>query len=248
MSSYSSRASAQPSNRRWLVIVLILLVAVGCSVGGWIYWQKRQARLEKMQAQQSKATPSPISASEDATAARAMTNYLNRIRAQVREHEAAYVRLQRSKALAWNFPQQEDIERARQVVREFLNTNERLADSLEHGESFIRVELETAKVPPAVRDSVLESYVKMQKPLLPLQLRIRDCDDTIGQNALAVLNLLDVNWGNWSRDAATGRIDFPSTITLATFKEYVGKIADAANGRKQATEDLANYRRDHPTP
>jgi hypothetical protein len=88
----------------------------------------------------------------------------------------------------------------------------------------------------------------MQKPLLPLQLRIRDCDDTIGQNALAVLNLLDVNWGNWSRDAATGRIDFPSTITLATFKEYVGKIADAANGRKQATEDLANYRRDHPTP
>jgi hypothetical protein len=246
MSSSSSRASAQPSNRRWLVIVLILVVA-SCTFGGWIYWQKRQPRRE-MQAPREKVTPSPISASEDVTAARALANYLNRIRAQVREHEAAYVRLQRSKVLAWNFPQREDIERARQVVRDFLSTNERLADSLEHGESFIRAELETANVPAAVRDSVLERYAKTQKPLIPLQLRIRDCDDTIGQNALAALNLLDVNWGIWSRDAATGRIDFPSTITLATFREYVGKIADAASDRKQAEDDLTSYRRDHPAP
>lgn len=227
--------------------MLILLAVVSCSVGGWIYWQKRQARQEEMQAQRDKTTPSPISAIEDVTAARALANYLNRIRAQVREHEAAYVRLQRSKALAWNFPQREDIEKARQVVRDFLSTNQRLADSLEHGESFIRAELETAKVPAAVRDSVLERYEKTQKPLLPMQQRIRESDDAIGQNALAVLDLLDFNWGNWTRDEATGRIDFPNTITLATFKEYVGKIADAANDRKQAEDDLANYRRDHPT-
>jgi len=227
--------------------VLILLVVASCSIGGWIYWQKSQVRRD-LPAPQEKATPAPISATEDVTAARALANYLNRIRAQVREHEAAYVRLQRSKALAWNFPQREDIERARQVVRDFLSTNQRLADSLEHGESFIRAELDTAKVSPTVRESVLERYEKTQKPLLPMQQRVRESDDAIGQNALAVLDLLDFNWGNWSRDEATGRIDFPNTITLATFKEYVGKIAAAANERKQAEDDLANYRRDHPTP
>ena len=227
--------------------MLILLVVASCSIGGWIYWQKSQVRRELL-APQEKATPAPISATEDVTAARALANYLNRIRAQVREHEAAYVRLQRSKALAWNFPQREDIERARQVVRDFLSTNQRLADSLEHGESFIRAELDTAKVSPTVRESVLERYEKTQKPLLPMQQRVRESDDAIGQNALAVLDLLDFNWGNWSRDEATGRIDFPNTITLATFKEYVGKIAAAANERKQAEDDLANYRRDHPTP
>lgn len=243
--SSSSRASTKTKDRQRLPYWLAALAFVVLIAGVAIYLQKMRVR-ETILVEPAKATPSPLSPSEDVVAARALANYLVRIRAQVREHDAAYARLQQKKALSWNIREREEIERDRQIVRDFLSTNDRLADSLQHGEGFIRAELETAKVSPAARDAVLERYAKTQKPLLPLQMRIRDCDDVIGQNALAVLDLLDFNWGTWTRDDATGRIDFTNTITLATFRGYVGKIADAANDRKQAVDDLVNYQRSHP--
>lgn len=203
---------------------------------------------EKILAESARATPPLLSPEEDAVAARALTNHLTRLRAQMRDHEAAYQRLQQKKALSWNIRELPEIERDRQIVREFITTNDRLLDTLQNGEGFIRAELATAKVSPAARDAVLERYATTQKPLLPYQLRIREYDAAIGQNALAVLNLLEVSWGSWSRDDATGRIDFNNSVTLGTFRSYVAKLVEAAEGRKQAEDDLANYRNEHPVP
>ncbi len=227
----------------WLGVV----ACVVCITGAAIFLQKMRLK-EKILAAPTQATPSLLSPEEDAVAARALSNYLTRLHAQVRDHEAAYVRLQQKKALSWNIREFPEIERDRQIIREFISTNERLSDTLQNGEGFIRAELATAKISPAAREVVLERYAKTQKPLLPFQLKIREYDAAIGQNALAVLNLLEVSWRSWTRDDATGRIDFDNSVTLETFKSYVAKIVDAAEGRKQAEDDLTNYKREHPLP
>ena len=38
------------------------------------------------------------------------------------------------------------------------------------------------------------------------------------------------------------------TVTLATFKDYVGKIESAAAERKDAEEELSNYQKRGPRP
>jgi len=238
-------APAKASSQRWIVIVFVILIFGGIA-SGLLFLRNARAR-RAAAAQHATASPSPAN-SDDAVAARALSNYLARIRAQVRDHDAAFTRLQQQKALAWNIRERADIERDRKIIRDFLATNTRLTETLRYGEGFIRAELNTAKVPPAVRDSIVDLCAKSQGPLLPLQMRVRQCDQAIGENALAVLDLLDFNWGSWERDAATGRVDFSNTITLATFRDYVAKIESAAAERADAQQQLTHYQTRHPSP
>ena len=247
MDSPPSPAASNANRKWWIGSVLMAVVFGGSAAGGWMLLRSAQARHEAM-AQREMTRASPVTTSEDALAARALSNYLAKIRAQVRDHEAAFLRLQEQKALSWNIHERTDIERDRQIIRDFLTTNARLADTLQNGEGFIRAELDTAKVPAAVRESALALYAKTEGPLLPLQMRVRHCDQVIGESALAVLDLLDFNWGTWQRDDATGQLDFANTVTLAAFKDYVGKIASAATERKDAEEELSNYQKRRPPP
>jgi hypothetical protein len=246
MHAPSSRAaSKKQKNQRSIVAILIAVVIV---VGGvaWMQWRKVQATREAIaQSQKSAAAPA---LSQDTEAARALGNYLTRLRAQIRDHEAAFQRLRQQGALAWHIRDYTEIDRDRKIVQQFLDTNTRLTDTLQHGEALVRAELETAKVPPATRDAALALYSKTQAPLLPLQLRIRQCDETIGKNGLAVLELLDFNWGSWTRNEATQKLSFDSTITLSLFRDYVGKIEIAANERKAAQDELVDFQRRNPAP
>ena len=228
-----------------MIYIVMAVVVAGAAVGGWMLRRSARAKREAI-AQREMTSASGAGAGEDALAARALSNYLAKLQAQVGEHEAAFSRLKEQKALAWNIHERAEIERDRQIVRDFLTTNSRLADTLQNGEGFIRAELGTAKVPAAVRESALTLYANTEGPLLPLQMRVRHCDEAIGENALAVLDLLDFSWGTWQRDDATGELEFNNTVTLATFRDYVVKIEAAANERKDAEEELNNYQKRHP--
>ncbi|MDR3404820.1 MAG: hypothetical protein P4L99_20115 [Chthoniobacter sp.] len=246
MSSPSSPAAAKTRSPRWIISVLVAL-ALGAALGrGWTLL--RNARAEREADAQARMQSSSPAAGNDTVAARALANYLTRVRAQIRDHDAAFQRLQQQKALSWQIRDRVEIDRDRKIVRDFLDTNTRLMDSLQYGEGFIRAELSTAGVPASVRDTALALYAKSQGPVLPLQMHVRRCDQTIGENALAVLDLLDFNWGEWTRDEPTGRLDFNNSVTLATFKDYVGKIAAAADERAAAQEELNHYLPSRPTP
>jgi len=223
-----------------MAVVLIAAVVAG------LQWRKTQARREAI-ARAEKAAAAPA-LSQDAEAAQALGNYLSRLRAQIRDHDAAFLRLRQQGALAWHIRDHVEIDRDRKIIQEFLATNARLTDTLQHAEGLIRAELETAKVPPATRDAALALYAKTQAPLLPLQMRLRQCDETIWKNGLAVLDLLDFNWGSWTRNEATQQLNFDNTINLAMFRDYVGKIEAAANERKAAQDELATYQQRNRTP
>lgn len=209
-------------------------------------WRKAQATREAI-AFSKKAAPS-AALPQDAEAGRALVNYLMRLRAQIRDHDAAFQRLRQEGALGWHIRDYVEIDRDRKVIEQFLTTNARLTDTLQHAEGLIRAELETAKVPPATRDATLALYAKTQAPLLPLQLRVRHCDEVIGKNGLAVLELLDFNWGSWTRNEATQQLNFDSTITLSLFRDYVEKIEAAGKERKAAQDDLVALQRRNPAP
>jgi len=245
VTSPSSPALAKATGQRSFLIILATVVVVG-SVAGWLILRSSRARREAI-AKSQMSTLSPA-AGDDLVAARALANYLVRLRAQVREHENAFLRLQQQKALSWHIRDLAEIERDRQIVRDFLATNARLTDTLKYGDGFIRAELNTAKVPASARDTALALYAKSQGPVLPLQMRVRRCDEVIGENALAVLNLLDLNWGTWTRDEPTGRLDFTNSITFATFQDYVAKIDAAARERAAAQEELSHYLPPLPQP
>jgi hypothetical protein len=240
MHAPTPRPSQQKSQRAIVAILIAVLVVAG--VTGWMQWRKTQAN-----ALSAKATPAPA-LPQDVEAAKALGNYLTRLRAQIRDHDASFQRLRQEGALAWHIRDHVEIDRDRKVIEQFLATNARLTDTLQHGEGLIRAELETAKVPPATRDAALALYAKTQAPLLPPQLRIRHCDEVIGKTGLAVLDLLDFNWGSWTRNEATQKLNFDSTITLALFQDYVGKIEDAANERKAAQDELLKIQRRNSAP
>lgn len=227
------------------MISVLLAIIFGAALGwGWTLLRAARAQREAL-AERNRAAASPVDG-QDMAAARALTNYLARIRAQIRDHDAAFSRLQREKALAWNIHDRADIERDRKLIRDFLDTNSRLMDSLKNGEDFVRAELNTAKLPAAVRDSALDLYAKSQAPLVPLHMRVRHCDQVIGENAMAILDLLNLNSAAWSRDAATGQLNFSNTIVLAAFQDHVQKMQAAANKRKEAQDEVVSYQRSHP--
>jgi hypothetical protein len=245
MHAPSSRSASQQKNRRSIIVISIAIVLIA-GAAAWLQWRKTQARREAA-AQAEKVATTPA-LSQDAEAAQALGNYLARLRAQIRDHDAAFLRLRQQGALAWRIRDHVEIDRDRKIIQAFLTTNTRLTDTLQHAEGLIRAELETAKVPPATREAALTLYAKTQAPLLPLQMRIRQCDETIGKNGLAVLDLLDFNWGSWTRNEATQQLNFSNTITLAMFRDYVGKIEAAANERKAAQDELATYQQRNRTP
>jgi hypothetical protein len=242
--SKQKRSVSKQKNQRPIVVMLVAVVILLGGVVGWLQWRKTQARREAIV---EKATPAPV-LSQDAEAAQALGNYLARLRAQIRDHDMAFQRLRQQGALAWHIRDHAEIDRDRKIIQEFLATNARLSDTLQHAEGLIRAELETAKVPPATRDAAMALYAKTQAPLLPLQMRLRQADETIGKNGLAVLDLLDFNWGSWTRNEATQQLNFENTITLAMFRDYVGKIEAAATERKAIQDELATYQQRNRTP
>jgi hypothetical protein len=242
----SQSPPATSKNKTWSTQTILLALTVGCiaaiGVGRWLGIRTAQAPRE--------AASTPPHEEIDTVAADALAHYLAKIQGQARAHESAFEQLQQQKVLTWNIRRPEELVRDRDLVHAFLDTNAQLVDGLQYGDDFIRAELNTAKVPAAQRDSILARHKKMAEPLLPLQMRVRHADQALGENALEILNLLDLNWGAWTRDEATGRLDFTNTITLAAFHEYADKLTAAAAEREEAQKELDQYlernRETHP--
>jgi hypothetical protein len=226
--------------------VLAILIILGIAVTGLVIRQRARvnreaiAHREEMAARARAGTPPPALV-QNLAAARALAGYLNKLRGQIREHDATFQRLKEGNVLAWDIKTRADLEKSQRLVRDFLTTNQQLTDTIQYGADLVRADLNTANVPPAVRDSALALYEKTQAPLVPLQLRVRRCDQALGESIQAVLNLLDSNWDEWHRDAATGRLDFQNFAALGNFKDATARIASAMQEQEDAQRALSTF-------
>ncbi|HEY3900691.1 MAG TPA: hypothetical protein VGM54_18930 [Chthoniobacter sp.] len=225
--------------------IAILLASV---VGGVVVIRRARANREAIVQKQRMAalaragTPPPEIA-ENLAATRALAGYFGKLQGQSREHDAAFSRLKEGKVLSWEIHTRADLEKSQRLVRDYLRTNQELTDTIQYGADLVRADLNTAKVPPAVRDSALDRYAKSQAPLVPLQLRVRSCDKALGESIQKVLDLLDSNWGDWHRDNATGRLDFVNFAALGEFKDDTAKISTAMEQQEAAQQELNTFRK-----
>jgi hypothetical protein len=182
----------------------------------------------------------------DAAATRAMASYLGKVQTGLKDYGTQLERLTAAKVLSFDIRDRAAIEPHRQIIRDFLAANAKLTSTLQHGGELLRAELEAEKVPAHTRDETLTGYNDSQAQLRPLQMRVRQCDKTLGESALAVLDLLDKSWGQWERDETNARLRFHDNATLASFNELIKKIQAAAADQEKAQQEMIGKVRTAP--
>jgi hypothetical protein len=247
----------------FVVIVVGVLVAVGFFVRQEIVKRQAMAQFEKTAAEERTKMADAVkegnvadgnaalgrmkdqlgkSAAQmsgpDAAAARAMASYMGKMQGQLGEYGAVLNRLTKEKVLSFDIRDRATIEPHRQLVHELLAANAKLKNALQHGEELLGAELDAEKVPETTRNQTLAGFNRSQAQLRPLQMRVRECDEILGESALSVLDLLDQSWGHWERDETNGRLRFHDNATLASFNELIKKIQAAAADQAKAQQEL----------
>ena len=203
------------------------------------------AAIERMKGQLEKSAAK--FSSGDAAAARALGAFLSKMQIQVREYEASAARLTEANVFSFAIRDRSTLEAHRQIVRDFLTSNAKLTDTLRNAEQLARAELDAANIPAKLRETTMAGFNQSQATR-PLQLRIRAYDQTLGDAALATHDLLEKNWGKWSRDKTTGQIRFEEDATLSAYNALIEKVQTAADEQGKVQAELVARMRSQKTP
>lgn len=179
----------------------------------------------------------------DAKAVRAMANVTGKMQAQMREYETALGRLTNEEVFSFKIRERATFAVHRQLIGDFLAKNQQLTDSLRNGGDMVRTELDQAGVNAKMRDATVAGFLNSQVRMRPLQTRIRGADQTLGDSALAILDLLEKKWGKWKLDAATGAPIFQDDKTLESYNALIEKIQAAAADQTEAQGELVRLMR-----
>ena len=121
----------------------------------------------------------------EASETRAMSHFLGKMQALLHDYTVAANRLKQTKILSWNLETQAMLDTNQQIGRDFLASNEALADAEEHSADLWRAEYDAEKIPAHIRDSMLQAHAQRAAALNPLQMEVRRSDRAEGENALA---------------------------------------------------------------
>ena len=176
----------------------------------------------------------------DAGSARAMAHFAARWQDLMREYATAAERFQKADVLSGNLRDRAEIETDRQIVRDFLAANAKLLHAGEHREEMMEAELDAEHVSDTRRMATIAGFrdAQAESGMYDLGVKIRHCGQTVGENSLAILDLLDQNWGKWNRDEAAKRIRFQDTATLDTYNDLVGKVQAAFLEQRKVQEQI----------
>lgn len=177
--------------------------------------------------------------SGDDGVARAMASYVGKMQVQVRDYEATVARMAEAEVFSFHPRDKGMIETHRQLIRDFLASNARITDATTRAGELVRAELDAAKIPAKARDAALLGLSRSQQTTRPLQIQIRKCDQTLGDSALAILDLLEKEWGRWSYDEAAGGLLFDDEATLAAHGVLIEKIQAASEEQAKAQAAVA---------
>lgn len=176
--------------------------------------------------------------SADAAAARAMAGFMGKMQQQVRDYQAAAERFTKAQVFTPTYRDRATLESQREIVREFLKQNEKLADTVRRSDELLRAEMDAAMVPAKTRDSAVAGFNKSQAVIRPLQARIRSCDRELGDAALIVIDLFERHWGKWHREPVMGRMVFDDQTALVGYNALLERMQAAANEQEKAQEEL----------
>lgn len=123
------------------------------------------------------------------------------------------------------------IESRREITRRFLEANTDFESALRDAEKIIRGNLVEARLESAKIEKAMQAYNRSAGPQRSLTLGIRECDRQIGEAALAVLDLLEAQWGQWRYHASLNEITFSESGHNRAYGKFLETIETA--GQKQ---------------
>ncbi|HEX4644347.1 MAG TPA: hypothetical protein VH598_01935, partial [Verrucomicrobiae bacterium] len=91
----------------------------------------------------------------------------------------------------------EQLESRKQTVRDFLAANDQLLGFIQNSEKIFKQELDRINLPADQAQQALEGFRKGIAPKNAVSVKIRGEDKRAGKDMLAVLDLLQSNWGKW---------------------------------------------------
>ncbi len=192
------------------------------------------------QLQQSLNRAATRASGDTAAMLKASAAYAQKLQALKTAYERASQELVSAKVLATrNLAGPEQLQARRAVVRKFLAANEALKTHIQQSEANYRKELAGFQLPAEESESAVRAFRKAYGLQGPLLLEIREADERIGNATLAVLNLLEANWGRWSYDETAGVLRFDDSSVIGQYKDLMAQIRQAAAEQRAVQQRLA---------
>jgi hypothetical protein len=227
MSGWDGRSKLTAS----LVAVVACLATPAC---------KRAADADKA----AQETPKPVQQSrvqagrEDALIQQATSNCRQRIQEAARTHAANAKQVQEVKVLDMEeVTQRGQLETKREVVRNFLASNQALKSLLVSEEAAFTDELAKLKVPPARAESALRGFQSSVQGKA-VAIRMREIDQRIGSSLLSALDFLDENWGQWNYNKEYDQVEFSPPGALKKYNDFMAAIEAASKEQHELQAQL----------
>ncbi len=180
------------------------------------------------------------STGEEAPVYKATQAYLAHLKAAEGAYQNAMLNIKAAHVLSTsNVVSSETLQQRKQIVQNFIKCNADLKDFISAGEDNYRAELVRFNASPLVIDSAVAGFHKSSEPRRPLLLAVHEQDDEIGRGMLAVLDILDTNWGQWHFDRDTGHVRFEDSEMAREYNADLQGINDAAKEQAVTKNELA---------
>jgi hypothetical protein len=197
------------------------------------------SQLDRMQRELQNA--SQKLSGDDAVIMRVMGNHMARMQQALRKYEAALTTLTETEVLdAGNLTDKAQIVSRRKIVRNFLSANADFKQVIASSEKNIREELAQAKIATAKLEAAMQGFNSKAAPRTALTLRIRDCDQRIGDTVLGALEVFEAQWGQWQYDPAGEQIEFTDEKAAEAYQGFIDALNEAAEEQVKLQGRLVN--------
>lgn len=124
----------------------------------------------------------------------------------------------------------------RQAIQAVIAMNQEIRQATLDGERHFRHALESSGTPAALIEDALRGFRQTRADKLPHMLKARDTEEQIFKDALKLIDLLEAEWGDWSRE--NGKIAFENDDAIASFNAILADIQTAAKEQAEAQRHL----------
>jgi len=133
--------------------------------------------------------------------------------------------------------QKADIGPKRELVQKVIESDKALREAVANGEKNFRQALVDAGVPQKMTDDAVRGFNQARADgKLELMLKVRDTDIQVFSDAGKLLDLLEAQWGHWSR--TDGGLAFEDDAALDQFNGLLHDIQKAAAAQGEAEKKL----------
>ena len=195
--------------------------------------------LDKMKGDLDSAAPALTG--DKASFAKAMSDYLEKVRASMKNYQDASIELRAARILVTsNLTSVTQIESRREVLQNFITANENMENVITNSEDSIRADLSSMNVSQDMIDRTITGFDSTFLPRRDLSLQIRECDDRMSHSMGAILNLLETDWGRWHFNSFDQELYFDDAADREIYSDSLHDIRLAGQQQIQLQGELVN--------